>query len=135
MTPSAALCTAYAQVLAAWSKSSHFTLNLLVFNRMPLHPDVESVVGNFSATTLLEVRHSPAEAFTARAEKLQKQLWQDLEHSRVSGVQVLRELNRARGNAAAAGMPVVFASTVNFAARDGATSAGGFAQHLLDMGG
>ncbi|MBB4895859.1 amino acid adenylation domain-containing protein [Streptomyces olivoverticillatus] len=134
VTPSAALCTAYAQVLAAWSKSSHFTLNLLVFNRMPLHPDVESVVGNFSATTLLEVRHSPAEAFTARAEKLQKQLWQDLEHSRVSGVQVLRELNRARGNAAAAGMPVVFASTVNFAARDGATSAGGFAQHLLDMG-
>ncbi|MFF4568533.1 amino acid adenylation domain-containing protein [Streptomyces sp. NPDC001410] len=134
VTPSAALCTAYAQVLAAWSKSSHFTLNLLVFNRAPLHPDVESVVGNFSATTLLEVRGPVAEAFTARAERLQKQLWQDLEHSRVSGVQVLRELHRAGGNAAGAGMPVVFASTINFAARDGASAAGGFAQHLLGMG-
>ncbi len=134
VTASAALCTAYAQVLAAWSKSSHFTLNVLFFNRLALHPEVGSVLGNFSATTLLEVRSSATTTFAARAEQVQKQLWTDLEHSDVTGVRMLRELNRARGNATRAAMPVVFASTVNFASREDSAATTGPAQHLTGIG-
>ncbi|MFJ7900277.1 amino acid adenylation domain-containing protein [Streptomyces sp. NPDC096198] len=134
VTPSAALCTAYAQVLAAWSKSSRFTLNLLFFNRLPLHPDVGSVVGNFSATTLLEIDSTAADGFAVRADRIQKQLWNDLEHSHVSGVEVLRELQRARGGAGRAAMPVVFASTVNFAAKEDSAAATGLTQHLTSLG-
>ncbi|HEX5496863.1 MAG TPA: amino acid adenylation domain-containing protein [Mycobacteriales bacterium] len=134
VTPSVALCTAYAQVLGAWSRSGHFTLNVLFFNRLPLHPRVGDVLGNFSATTLLEVDGTGTEGFAERANRVQKRLWTDLEHSHVSGVRVLREMNRARGGSARATMPVVFASTVNFAARDDSASATGLAQHLIAMG-
>ncbi|MBL1082163.1 amino acid adenylation domain-containing protein [Streptomyces actinomycinicus] len=114
VSPSAALCTAYAQVLGAWSASPRFTLNLLAFNRRPLHDDVGRIVGNLSATTLLEVDAAPAENFTSGATRLQNQLLADLEHGHVSGVEVLRELNRARGGTGLASMPVVFTSTIGF---------------------
>jgi amino acid adenylation domain-containing protein len=133
VTPSVAICTAYAQVIAFWSKSGDFTLNALYFNRQPLHPGVGHVVGNFSATSLLEVHNPPGEKFTARAQRMQKQLWDDLEHSQMSGVSVLRELNRARGGHTRAAMPVVFASTVPFGAKQDSPAAG-LAQHLLTMG-
>ncbi|WP_394847043.1 amino acid adenylation domain-containing protein [Pendulispora brunnea] len=133
VTTSAAICTAYAEVLAAWSKSSHFTLNVLFFNRRPLHPQVSQLVGNFSATSLLEVDGDPRESFTSRARKLQRQLWSDLEHSDMSGVRVLREFNRLHGNRARAGMPVVFASTINFRSDDEPVPLG-LGQHLSAMG-
>ncbi|AOP45366.1 hybrid non-ribosomal peptide synthetase/type I polyketide synthase [Streptomyces lydicus] len=117
LSPSAALCTAYAQVLGAWSASPRFTLNLLAFNRRPLHEDVGRVIGNLSATTLLEVDAAPAEDFTSGATRLQNQLLTDLEHGHVSGVEVLRELNRARGGTGLAGMPVVFTSTIGLSGR------------------
>ncbi|WP_369237444.1 amino acid adenylation domain-containing protein [Streptomyces sp. R21] len=124
VSPSAALCTAYAQVLAAWSASPRFTLNLLAFNRRPLHEDVGRVVGNLSETLLLEVDAAPAEDFTSGATRLQNQLLSDLEHGHVSGVEVLRELNRTRGGTGLAGMPVVFTSTIGFAGQgDGALTA------------
>ncbi|MEU5578515.1 amino acid adenylation domain-containing protein [Streptomyces huasconensis] len=117
VSPSAALCTAYAQVLGAWSASPRFTLNLLAFNRRPLHEDVGRIVGNFSTTTLLEVDATPALDFTSCAVRLQDQLLTDLDHGHVSGVEVLRELNRTRGGTGLASMPVVFTSTLGFAGR------------------
>jgi amino acid adenylation domain-containing protein len=113
VTLSAAVCTAYAEVLAAWSKSSELTLNLLTLSRLPIHPEVSSVIGNFSATTLLEVRRTDGQPFVDQVRRLQHQLWSDLEHGLVSGVRVLRELNRAQHSAGRAGMPVVFASMLN----------------------
>ncbi|WP_316524177.1 non-ribosomal peptide synthetase/type I polyketide synthase [Kitasatospora brasiliensis] len=133
VTPSAAVCTAYAQVLGAWSKSSSFTLNVLFFNRLPLHPDVGKVVGNFTATTLLEVRGTASESFDVRASRLQHRLWSDLEHSRVSGVEVLRELSRTQAGSGPVTMPVVFASTVNFGAAENPGAATGLAKPLIGM--
>ena len=124
VTPTVALATAYAEVLAAWSGSRRFTLNLLFFNRLPVHPQVESVVGNFSSTILLEVDATPVESFEARAGRLQQQLWRDLEHSQVSGVRVLREWNRTRPAGARVALPVVLASTLNLVAPAGAAEAG-----------
>ena len=112
LTPTAVLTAAYAEVLAAWSQSPHFTLNLLYQNRPPLHPQVGEVVGNFSTTLLLEVDNSPRDTFEQRARRVQQRLWSDLEHTQVSGTQVLRELALAQGTGAAAAMPVVFASTL-----------------------
>ncbi|MFI8910142.1 amino acid adenylation domain-containing protein [Streptomyces sp. NPDC053513] len=117
VSPSAALCAAYAQVVAAWSASPRFTLNVLAFHRRPLHEDAGRIVGNLSATTLLEVDAAPAEAFASGARRLQDQLLTDLEHGYVSGVEVLRELNRTRGGTGLASMPVVFTSTLGFSGR------------------
>jgi amino acid adenylation domain-containing protein len=113
VTPSAVLCTAYTQVLATWSRHRRFTLNLLFFNRFPLHPQIDQVVGNFSSTLALAVDADAGASFGASLTALQRRLWQDLEHSRVSGIRVLRELGRRQGGTSRAALPVVFASNLN----------------------
>ncbi|MFI9323547.1 amino acid adenylation domain-containing protein [Kitasatospora aureofaciens] len=132
VSPSAALCAAYAQVLGAWSESPRFTLNLLAFHRRPLHEDVARVLGNLSATTLLEVDAAPAESFATGALRLQQQLLSDLDHGYVSGVEVLRELNRTRGGTGLASMPVVFTSTIGFSKE--AVGEGGALTALTTLG-
>ncbi|MBE9162167.1 non-ribosomal peptide synthetase [Tychonema sp. LEGE 06208] len=107
LTPTGLLLAAYAEVLSLWSKTPRFTLNVPRFNRLPLHPQVEEIIGEFASFTLLEIDNSKRESFEVRAKRLQEQLWQDLEHQYVSGVRVLRELAQAQGTTAAL-MPVVF---------------------------
>ena len=55
VTPTVLLLSAYSAVLGAFSKQSDFVLNLTLFNRLPLHPRINSVVGDFTSLNLLEV--------------------------------------------------------------------------------
>jgi len=113
LTPSTVLLAAYAEILKAWSKDPRFTLNLTLFNRQPLHPQVNEVVGDFTSLTLVEVNSSENHTFEERARHLQKQLWSDLDHRCFSGVQVQRELNNKFGRGLATSMPIVFTSVIN----------------------
>ncbi|HEY1353936.1 MAG TPA: amino acid adenylation domain-containing protein [Ktedonobacteraceae bacterium] len=112
ITPAMVLCNAFAQILTTWSAGAHFTLVLTRFHRLPLHAEVKNLVGDFTSTTLLEVQDAGT-TFEERGRLLQQQLWQDLEHARVSGVEVLRELARLRGTTAQARVPVVFTCILN----------------------
>jgi len=113
ITPTLALCAAYAEVIKVWSTSPRFTLTLLHLNRLPLHPQVNEIAGNFSATTLLEVDNSEQHSFEAKAKHLQKQFWNDFEHTVYNGVKVVRELNQLQGSMPRATMPVTFASLIS----------------------
>ncbi|MFJ5680537.1 amino acid adenylation domain-containing protein [Streptomyces sp. NPDC093097] len=108
VTPSGVLAAAYSEVLSAWSGQSRFTINFPLYSRIPLHPQVDSLIADTTTTLLLAVeRTSPT--FAGRARDLQRRLWVDLEHRYFSGVQVLRELTRLRGSLAPT-MPVVMTS-------------------------
>ncbi|MBW4660744.1 MAG: amino acid adenylation domain-containing protein [Drouetiella hepatica Uher 2000/2452] len=111
LTLACTLLTVYAEVIHLWSKSSRFTLNVPRFNRLPLHPQVNDIMGELASFTLLEVDCSVDEPFTARAKRIQTQLWQDLEHDAVSGVRLLRELAKQQGKASGSAMPIVFTTT------------------------
>ena len=108
------LLAAYADVLTAWSKQPRFLVNLTLFNRLPMHPQVEGLIGDFTSTTLLEIDFSANHTFLAMAKKLSGQLWNDLDHRSVSGVQVLRGLGRDQQVRMSGGAPVVFTSTLGF---------------------
>jgi len=123
LTPSGLLLAAFAEVLTVWSKSPHFTINLTFFNRQPLHPQVNDIIGDFTSLNLLEVDNSQEDTFINRAVRIQKQLWQDLDHRYVTGVQVLRELSRRHRQSAM--MPVVFTSTLALGRDTGSISAFG----------
>ena len=112
VTPSGLLLAAFSEVLTTWSKSPHLTINLTLFNRLPLHPDVDKVIGDFTSSTLLEVDNRGHNSFTNRCRKIQSQLWQDLDNRYVSGVEILRELARSKQQVTGALMPVVFTSTL-----------------------
>lgn len=118
ITPNGLLLAAFADVLATWSKSPNFTLNLTLFNRRPLHTDVNALVGDFTTLNLLEIADHRALSFCDRAQRIQHQLWQDLDQSYFSGVRVLRELARQQGAEGRALMPVVFTSGVGLGGQE-----------------
>jgi len=109
LTPPGLLLAAYAEVLAAWSKSPQFTINVPLFNRQPLHPQVNSLVGTFTSFTLVAAEGGGA-CFEERARRVQERLWKGLEHQYVNGVRILREISQAEGRIAGARMPIVFTS-------------------------
>jgi amino acid adenylation domain-containing protein len=121
-TPVGALLAAYAEVLAIWSKHPRFTINLTLFNRLPLHPQSNFIIGDFTSVNLLEVDNSGSAPFTARAQQQQQRLWQDMDHRYYSGIQVMRDIARFQRIGPTALMPVVFTSLLNLAEQsDGAT--------------
>ncbi|NEE02717.1 non-ribosomal peptide synthetase [Phytoactinopolyspora halotolerans] len=111
ITPTAVLLTAYAEVLAAWSGQPDLTVNLTLFDRDDVHPDVNQVIGDFSLLLLVGCRAGTGESFLGTARRVQERLWRDLDHREVSGVRVLRELAR-RHDATVEAMPVVFTSVL-----------------------
>ncbi|MGQ0841979.1 amino acid adenylation domain-containing protein [Actinokineospora sp.] len=110
VTPTAVLLAAYSTVLGAWSGSGHFTVDVPLFSRYPLHPDIEKVLGDFTSVTLLEVDLRPGDGVAGLSDRIQKQLWRDLEHRLFSGVEVAREAAAVRGVPASKFASVVFAS-------------------------
>ena len=112
ITPSGLLLAAFAKILSRWSKEPCFTLNLTLFNRLPLHPDVNRIVGDFTASLLLAIENKGHKNFLELARHIQAQLWEDLDHRYVSGVEVLRHLARNQQRVTGAIMPVVFTSTL-----------------------
>lgn len=114
LTPSALLCTAYTEALGTFCQQPSFTLNLTIFRRPPIHADIKRVVGEFTSTLLLEIDRSAA-TLAERAAKLSAQLAADLDHIAISGVEVLREINRRRGGTGMQ-LPVVFTSLLGHSA-------------------
>ncbi|WP_187645697.1 non-ribosomal peptide synthetase [Streptomyces sp. TRM49041] len=108
VTPSGVLAAAYAEILGSASGQARFTINFPLFNRLPLHPQVNALLADTTTTLLLAVEQRDT-TFAGRAQAVQRRLWADLEHRYFSGVQVLRELTRLRGSLAPA-MPVVMTS-------------------------
>lgn len=111
LTPSSVVLSAYAATLERWSRSPRFTLNLTVLNRLPLHAEVERVIGDFTSVSLLEVDLGAGTTFAERAAAVGTRLYDDLDHRLCSGVEVLRELARTRGRETAL-MPIVFTSAI-----------------------
>ena len=111
VTPSTLLLAAYAEVLGTWSESPELTVNLTLFDRQEIHPDINRVLGDFTSLLLAAHRPRAGEDWLTRVRALQEQLWRDLDHRSVSAVWVMRELARARGESEAA-VPVVFTSAL-----------------------
>nr|WP_235947194.1 salicylate synthase [Candidatus Frankia alpina] len=110
ITPAMAVATAFAEVLGAWSTQSRFLLNVPVFDREQVHPDVDRVVGDFTSSVLLEIDLTDRVPFVERARRVQTRLHADAAHAGYSGVEILREAGRQRGEQVLA--PVVFTSAL-----------------------
>ncbi|MFF4426893.1 amino acid adenylation domain-containing protein [Streptomyces sp. NPDC001549] len=115
-TPANAVLAAYTETIGRWSAAERFTVGLTVLNRMPLHPHVDRLLGDFTSVSLLEVDQSRRAAFDDRARALGERLFEDLDHRLCSGVEVLREIARRRGREAAL-MPVVFTGGIGVVGR------------------
>lgn len=112
LTSSGLLLASYAEILGTWSKNPQFTINMTIFNRFPVHPQVNDIIGDFTSLIMLVVDNSGKLSFMERAQKIQEQFWKDIEHRHFSGVRVVRELSRRDKGVSSIAMPVVFTSNI-----------------------
>lgn len=111
VTPTITVLSAYAQVLERWSGSSQFCLNLTVLNRLPIHKEVNAIIGDFTSVSMLEIDYSGEASFAEKARNINTRLFEDLDHRLFSGVEVIREVSRQHGKDRAL-MPIVFTSAI-----------------------
>lgn len=109
VTVSAVVLAAYAEVVGRWSRHRRFTLNLPLFNRLPLHDQVGTLIGDFTSVNLLAVDLDEHDSFAERVRGLSARLFDDLDHRLFTGLEVLAELTRRAGHPVL--MPIVFTST------------------------
>jgi mycobactin phenyloxazoline synthetase len=110
LTPAMTLAASFAHTLARWSVSPHFLLNVPLFERRPLHPDVDRVVGDFTSSLLLDIDLTRAATPAARAHVVQDAMRTAAAHAAYPGLSVLRDLGRHRRTQVLA--PVVFTSAL-----------------------
>ncbi len=104
------LAAAFANAVARWSTTSRLLLNLPLFGRQALHPDVDLLVGDFTSSLLLDIDLTGAHTPAARAQAVQDAMRTAAAHSAYPGLSVLRDLSRHRGTQVLA--PVVFTSAL-----------------------
>ncbi|WP_459549284.1 non-ribosomal peptide synthetase [Nocardia sp. X0981] len=111
ITPAMALAAVFAETIGGWSAQSHFLLNVPLFHREPVHPGVERVVGDFSSSIMLDVDVTENVTVAERARTLQRTMHESGAHTAYSGLEVLRDLGRYRGEPVLA--PIVYTSALN----------------------
>ncbi len=110
VTPAMIIATILAEIVGHWSATDHFLLNVPMFNRPDHHPDIEHVVGDFSSSVMLEVDLRQPLTFLDRVRALQQRMHHDAAHAAYTGLDLLRELGRQRGETVLA--PIVFTSAL-----------------------
>ena len=116
-TESTLLFACYSSILATWSSSKKFTMNLALFGRdTGLHAEAANLVGNLSSTMLVPVDATltAAPSLRALAKTLHKTVLSTMDHSVcTSGTDAMARLNRRDGVVGRAVAPFVFASVLN----------------------
>ena len=108
-TPSALVMAAFAEALSLHAESGHFVIDLTLFNRTPVDPAINSIVGDFTSVTLLEVDVNTAPSFEQLIRAVQERLWSDLDNRAFSGIEVMRAKTAQQGGVQYL-VPVVFTS-------------------------
>ncbi|MGF1664386.1 MAG: amino acid adenylation domain-containing protein, partial [Kineosporiaceae bacterium] len=120
LSPTGMLLAAFALTLRRWGAPAPFSLNTTLFDRADVAdgddtPGLETVVGDFTSTVLVEVADRAPEPFAALAAAVNHRFWTDLDHRSVSAVEALpRTLDPATGLPVPS-HPVVFTSGVGLA--------------------
>ncbi|EEG7920414.1 amino acid adenylation domain-containing protein [Salmonella enterica subsp. enterica serovar Newport] len=114
ITPSVLLLTCFSETLSRWSGQRSLVVNMTLFDRKPLHPDINRVIGDFTSLILAEYHARADESWLSHAQRMQAQIWRDLDHQEVSAVSVMRQLAQHHGWETRA-VPVVFTSMLGVA--------------------
>ena len=116
-SPTTLLLAVFSEILRAWSKTDLFALMLTYANRPPLHADMQRLVGPFASTGIFRTE-AGATTFMDLVGRYQAQVWADVDHGSVSGLQVLRDLRSRRQIPGALTIPVVFTSLLGHRGRE-----------------
>lgn len=115
VTPTIVLLTLFGIVLGRYSLTKEFLINLTLFRRQPIHPDVLKMLGDFTNVEVFECQTKGVhqQPFVDVIKTNQQRLLADLEHADYDGVEVQRELTKHHQLDKKAVAPIVFTSLLN----------------------
>ncbi|MCF6766504.1 amino acid adenylation domain-containing protein [Thiotrichales bacterium 19S3-7] len=93
ISPTVPFLSLYGDVLAKYSINKHFLINLTLFNREPIHENIDSVLGDFTTLELFEYKREKS-VIIDKFKATQDILWDDLTHVLYSGLSIQADLNR-----------------------------------------
>lgn len=96
VTTTSGLLAVFTDWLSRYQNGHAYALILTLKNRPGVHPDIENVVGPFTSTSVFLGSNRGKEKFGEHAERIQKQLFDDMEHHGISGVEALRAQNNSK---------------------------------------
>lgn len=112
IAPTFVVLAAFVEVLQLWGRHNGISLNLTLFNRPAVHPQINALIGDFTDLLVLAVDYQADWDFCTRARGIQDGFWQDMAHREFDGVKVMREIGRYHSDPGRARMPVVFTSNL-----------------------
>ena len=111
VTPSALLLTVYAEVMGLWSGNSRLTINAPVFTRLPIHPEINDIIGEFTSNLLVTCQTGDTACLLDKTRDVQNRLFEGLKYCQVSGIEVMRNMIQQGADTRDIRMPVVYTST------------------------
>ncbi len=111
LTPSMVLCTAYMMSLSKYSSTKDVMLNLTMFNRQPIHPEVQEVLGDFTNIALIGFKPKEKQNFMEAIAPVKKELWNNIEYRSFNVINLLGRLAEKHNDVVAA--PYVFTSLID----------------------
>jgi len=80
----------YARIICYWSGQDKLCVNVSLFNRLPLHPQINEVIGDFTVLELFNYNDSQSQTINKQLKRIHENLWSDIEHSLFDGIDFLR---------------------------------------------
>lgn len=113
ITPTALVLGIFGRVLCRWSGKNSLCINLTLFNRLPLHHDIDRVVGDFTTLLLYHYVDRNDQTVNAQFQAVHRSLLSDLENTLFDGIEfqrLARQKAQLEGNRILA--PVVLTSVL-----------------------
>ncbi|MFK5977253.1 MAG: amino acid adenylation domain-containing protein, partial [Sulfurovum sp.] len=87
------LLAVYAQVLSSFSNQDNFTINLTLFNRLPLHKEIDDIYGDFTVLELFNYKRENS-SLAQLLKTTHDNLWDDLDNILYDGIDFQREIRK-----------------------------------------
>ena len=96
ISPTAFLLGVYGKVLSIWSGQGNLTINLTLFNRLPLHKQINDILGDFTVLELFDYNNKEDLVIRDIFAKYHKKLFFDIEHNLFDGIDLQRLIRRKK---------------------------------------
>ena len=113
ISPTALVLEVYGKVISYWSNQNQVCINLTLFNRLPIHEQINSIVGDFTLLELFNYVDRTSCTIDTRIKLVHDELWSDIEHNLFDGIDLqrtLKQINAIDSNQVLA--PIVLTSTI-----------------------
>ena len=97
ISPTALLLCVYGKVLTFWSNQSKITINLTLFNRLPLHKQIHEIIGDFTVLELFNYCDVRTDTIKEILRNCHNELLLDIEHNLFDGIDLQRALRKKYG--------------------------------------